>query len=313
MGRESWLKERAKGVGASEVAAILGEDPRRGALAIYADKVAGKPPEDEEEWLSFGRDVESAIARGYSRKTGRPILPRTEFEIVKHPDLAILGATLDFEISASDKYPAPGPGDGVLETKAVGFHKAHEWASEPPLMFAIQVQVQMACRGRAWGSLGALMGGIQIAEPVDMTPNPAFMTVVMERVERFWWHVEHQVPPEVDAKPETRAAIRRLWGGDADKAIALEDADVEVVNLWEVAKALKDRTEDEYDLIVNKLAVRMGDASTGHLPDGSAFIYSVETVKASACACGKQLRKEFTRRVPRRWWPQHLRLKKGGK
>lgn len=315
--REAWLKERRLGVGASDVPAILGEDPRKGAFAVWESKVNDKPSqEDEESWLTFGRDVEAAIARGYSRKTGRAILPRQEFEIVKHPDLPILGATLDFEIDPSENYPAPAGivgAPGVLETKAVGFHKAHEWASEPPLAFVIQVQVQMACRGRAWGSLGALMGGIVIAEPIDLTPDPEFMAVVLERVERFWWHVTNRIPPEADAKPETRAAIRRLWGGVEGETLALNEYDLGMVQDWEEAKTRKAKAEEEYDCAVNTLAVRMGNATTGYLPDGSAFLYSREDVKAAACkGCGAEIRKAFTRRVARRWFPKGF-LTGGGK
>ena len=37
--RDAWLAERRKGIGASDVAAILGEDPRRSALSVYAEKI----------------------------------------------------------------------------------------------------------------------------------------------------------------------------------------------------------------------------------------------------------------------------------
>lgn len=313
--REAWLEERRRGVGASEVAAILGVDPRRGALAVYADKVAARSSEDEELWLTFGRDVENAIARGYSRKTKRPILPRNAFEIVRHPDLPILGATLDFEIEGSKECPAPAGADGVgvLETKAVGFHKRDEWQEDPPLHYQVQVQIQMACRGRAWGSLGALMGGIVIADPVDLVPNPDFVNLALEQVARFWWHVENQRPPEADAKPETRQAIRRLWPGSNGQLIALTREDLQLVESWEAAKVAKEAAEDHYDGCVNRLAVRMGDAERGALPDGSEFVYATENVKAQLCkgGCGHEVKKPFTRRVPRRWWPKHLRPRKG--
>lgn len=311
--RATWLAERRKGVGASEVAAILGVDPRRGPLAVYVDKVAEKPSEDDEDYLAFGRDVEAAIARGYSRKTKRPIVGAGALEIVRHPDLPILGATLDFEIEASKECPAPAEGVGVLETKAVGFHKRDEWQLEPPLPFVIQVQIQMACRRRAWGSLGALMGGIFIAEPVDLTPNPEFVRVALAAVAEFWWHVENGVPPPADAKPATRDAIRRLWPGAAGTAIALGSEDLAVVEQWEVAKLRREDAQDDEDRLVNQLAVRLGDAETGYLPDGSAFVYDVSHVKAQLCkgGCGTEIRKAFTRRVPRRWWPKHLRPRRG--
>lgn len=318
--REEWLEERRKGVGASEVAAILGVDPRRGPLAVYADKIAARPSEEEEIYMTFGRDVEVAIARGYSRKTHRVILPRNAYEIVRHPALPILGATLDFECDPSKEYPAPitaagvpAEGAGILETKAVGFHKRDEWVEDTPLNFVVQVQMQMACRGRTWGSLGALMGGIAIADPVDMLPNPEFVEVALKAVAEFWWRVENRNPPEADAKPATRDAIRRLWPGDNGTAIAFTQEDQALVDAWEAAGERKGEAEERYDRLVNQLAVRLGDASEGRCPDGSSYRYHAEAVAAQLCrgGCGTEVKKAHTRRVPRRWWPKGLRPKKG--
>lgn len=318
--RKAWLQERRRGVGASEVPAILGVDPRRGPLAVYADKVAaddGPLPEHEAEYLTFGRDVETAIGRGLARRTGRELLPRHPYEIARHPDLRILGATLDFEWLASERYPAPltaagapARGPGALEAKAVGFHRADEWAADPPLWYVVQVQVQMACRGLEWGTLGALMGGIQIAEPVDLVPDVNFMAEVLEAVARFWWHVENRQPPEADALPATRAALRRLWPNTRG-AVAWGREELDLVDEWQHWRELAAGAKDEAALLVNRLALRLGPAEEGFLPDGSSFRFKVEDVPAVQCkGCGHVVKRAGRRRVPRRWWPKGLRPRK---
>jgi predicted phage-related endonuclease len=308
--REQWLEERGHGVGASELAAVLNEDPRRGPMDVYVDKVAGKPSEADWDWLTFGHDVEGATMRGYARKTGRQLIPRAAFEVIRHPDLAILSATPDGFTTGSERFPAPAEGHGALEAKAVGFHKREEWLADPPLCFVIQVQAQMGCARLAWGSLAALMGGISIADPVDLLRDDAFLEAALAEVERFWWHVRNRVPPPFESKPETRRAIRRLWPTDDGSSIALDGEALELVEEWERQKAKKDEVEDGYKHLVNQLTVRMGSAAVGQLPDGSSFVLKGEDVKPQLCGCGREIRKAFTRRVPRRWWPKLLRQAK---
>ena len=299
--RAAWLAERRNGVGASEVAAILGVDPRRGALSVYADKVAGKDSEDDSSWLAFGRDVEGAIAKAYARTTGREIIDLDPHEIVRHPDLPILGATPDRRVIGSNAYPSPVPDEhGVLELKAVGFHAKHQWSAEPPLQYVIQVQVQMACMKLRWGSIGALMGGIQIAEPVDLTPDAEFMAAVLEAVERFWWHVTTRTPPDADGLPSTRDAIRRIWSQDNGEQLILPDEGLTVVKEWAEAKEKKAQSDIQYEMATNKLAVLMGPAQEGAMPDGLSLMMKTEHRNATQCkVCGTQNRKAYSFRAPK--------------
>jgi putative phage-type endonuclease len=161
--RALWLKERRTIVTASDAAAILGEDPRRGGLAIYAEKI-GALSQADEDWLAFGRDVEGAVANGYARRTGRPVHDLGAFEIQRHPALPWLGATLDRITEGTGELPAPAADPGPLECKAVTSRhvRAAAFEREPPIAYQIQLQVQMACTGATWGSLVALVGGIQV-------------------------------------------------------------------------------------------------------------------------------------------------------
>jgi len=59
LNREQWLEKRRGCLGASDVAAVLGADPRRGQLAVYEAKVTGHSTEDN-RWMKFGRDIEGA-------------------------------------------------------------------------------------------------------------------------------------------------------------------------------------------------------------------------------------------------------------
>ncbi len=301
--REQWLAERQKGVGASELAAILGVDPRRGPLSVYAEKVAGRLSEEEESWLAFGRDVEGAIAKGYEHKTGRIVRDLGAYEIVRHPSLPILGATLDRRQDGSARYPTPAgaSGEGALELKAVGFHKAHEWAEDPPLFFVVQLQAQMGCAVLEWGSLGALFGGISIADPVDLVPNAPFMDAALAAVERFWWHVDNRVPPGADAKPETREAIRRLWPKDDGETVPLDTTALDLVAKWENLKLARDTAKDAAEGLENQLRALIGAASFASLPDGSLLSLTMtERAGYTVAPTSYRTLRHKTPRIPRR-------------
>jgi predicted phage-related endonuclease len=301
--RAQWLLARHEHVGASELAAIVDADPRRGWLSIYAAKVEQRLDEDESSWLAFGRDVETAIAKGYEHKTGREVIDLGAFDFVRHPRCARLGATLDRRCHGSSLFPTPAgaTGEGALELKAVGFHKAHEWHEEPPLHYVVQVQAQMACAQLRWGSLGALFGGISIADPVDLLPDPAFMEAALVAVDRFWWHVEHRVPPPADAKPDTVAAIKRLWANDNGATVPLDEQAARLVAEWEKAKAAESAAECEAKAIDTQLRALLGAATFGELPDGSLLtLKKVERAGYAVKPTSYRTLKHTTPRIPRR-------------
>jgi predicted phage-related endonuclease len=301
--RDRWERDSIHSVGASELAAILGADARRGALSIYAAKVGKKLDEPERSWLAFGRRVEGAILDGFADRTGRKVRHNAAADIERfyHPDQRLLSATPDGFVDE------PAPDDDTIEAKAVGFMKREEWHEEPPIQYVIQAQAQMACAVRRQGHLVALMGGIYISDPVTLTPNAEFISLALEAVERFWWHVQNQRPPEADGKPETRDAIRRLWPTDDGTAIALNDDDLDLVHEWDVAKARLDAATDHEEELQNMLRARMGDATLAYLPDRSSLVCKASHVDDQKCGCGAVVRRGHIRRQLKRWFPQDLK------
>lgn len=275
--REAWLAARRELITASDVAAILGEDPRRGPLAVYASKV-GEVEAVETVPMRRGRRFEGAIADEYADQTGRPVGALGEYEITRHPDIPWLGATLDRLTAGSPATPDPFGGT-VAESRggrvvghaplqlkmAVG--SAQDWKDEPPLGPVIQVQVEMACYSSSWGALTALVGPGPLAT-VDLVRDDAFFKALVPQLERFRWHVEHRIPPEADGKPGTGEAIRRLWAGEDGATVPLDAEAERLVSEWESAKDRIAAADATATALENRLRARVGSASFGALPDG---------------------------------------------
>ncbi len=267
--REQWLQARRELVTASDVAAIIGEDPRRGALAVYAAKV-GDVETAETVAMRRGRRFESAIADDYADQTGRPVRCLGDYEITRHPDIPWLGATLDRLVQASADMPDPfgvGAGDSAPLQIKMAIGSAREWKDEPPLHYVVQVQTEMACYGATWGALAALVGPGPLAA-VDLVRDDAFFAALVPQLERFRWHVEKRIPPPADATPGTSKAIRLLWAGEDGATLPLGDEELALVTSWEQAKARVSAAKETSELIENQLRARLQKASFGALPDG---------------------------------------------
>ena len=283
--REQWLIGRRESIGASEAAAVLGFDPRRDALSVYAEKI-GVLEVEETPWMRWGRRVEDAIALGYADETKRPVIDEGGLHISRHPDIPWLGATLDRITEGIEETPAPCAGKGPLEIKAVGAFSRQDWRDEPPTHYQIQLQVQMACTGAEWGSLCALIGGLSLAW-ADLKRDDRFLAVALPKLEAFWRCVRLREPPVVDrAKSATWDALNALWPDDNGEAIALPGDTLQLVSEWEAHKEQRKQAEQHADDLEVVLRERMGSAAVGMLADGTSL------------SLKKQERAGYTRTVP---------------
>lgn len=272
--REVWLAERRRGVGASEVAAILGVDPRRGPLAVYASKVA-PPAEDDDEPedspLYWGRRFEEPVAAWYAEATKRTVTNPGEFSLHRHA-AAPLFATLDRNVADPTRVETPG----VLECKAVSVWGPMDlWRVEAPLLYQVQLQAQLAVTGREWGSVAALLGGTR---PVyhDYARNDRFIDAMLLAVQQFWKCVERREPPPPDITPSVRDALHRLWPEDSGVEIAMPEDKVGLVAEWEHAKEAHKATEARKDEMEAQIKAVLQDATWARLPDGRRVQWKTE-------------------------------------
>ena len=152
MNRQKWLANRKNYIGASEVAAVLGMDPYRTPATVWSAKVHGEPTDNDNDAMAFGRDVEDAIAKLYTRRTGVKLEGDSDPEVIHHPEYPWIGATLDRWTSES---ALRWGGESVLrmserkipyEIKNIGSwnwnEKYQTWEDDPPFHHVIQVQTQ---------------------------------------------------------------------------------------------------------------------------------------------------------------------------
>ncbi len=289
--REQWLAKRRESIQASEWANILGVG-RDSALAVYEAKTTDNIALADNDWLRFGRDVEGAIAQMYAAKTGRTVRDLGATTITVHPEIPYLGATLDRETEASEECPGPD-GPAPLELKHVSRFdiSANEWSEDPPLMYQIQVQAQMACSGAAWGSLAGMFPGYQLAW-VDLPRDDGFIAAALPVLAEFWERVQRRDPPPPTG-PRCLDAVKRLYSAETGETVTLDPAMLDVADKWDVAKAAGREAEVVKKECEAKIRAEIGSATFGDLGDGTLLVRSTSVVKAHT-------RAESTRHLLRR-------------
>jgi putative phage-type endonuclease len=261
--KEQWLIWRREHVTASDAAAILGENDRRGPLAVYLEKTGLASGPEETVLMRHGRRMESVIADWYAEEKQRPLIDLGPLTVVQHPDLAWLGATLD----RMHEDAALGP----LEAKAVGGGQVSRWKDdEAPDEYRIQLQIQMACTGAQMGVLAAVLYGVQLAVREEQR-HEGFLRAVLPRLEEFQWRVLNKRPPEADATDGTKEALAKAFPNTDGSVVRLDEDALDIADAMAAARVEEKRYKEAAEECRNRLVQRMGAAQSALLPDGSTL------------------------------------------
>jgi len=110
--REEWLNNRKKGVGGSDIAAIVGLDPYKSALDVYLDKVGEAEPVQDNDFMKAGRYMEPVVAEMFQDETGLQLITMPSTITGSKPhylasvDRCVLGQNIPVEIKTSKRYHA---------------------------------------------------------------------------------------------------------------------------------------------------------------------------------------------------------------
>ena len=294
---EQWLVERNKGVGASEVAVLLGLVEWNSPFRLCGQK-RGEIAHDESdsEILEWGRYLEDPIARRYADRTGRELKDLGRWTILRSRQWPWLFATLDRVIVS---VPTEGPGAQLypvtptmvgpapLEIKAPTIYGYHSWDEGAPLHYQAQLQAQLAVTGWKWGSLNAGMPTGKFHAPIDCERNEEFVALIVEKSRAFMDCVESGTWPPVDGSSWTSAALKALYPQDSGAVVEVphESAPwfVELSSAREQEKLAKAHAEE----CKNKIAALMQDATIAVLPTGEKWSFKTQSkdeyvVKASS-------------------------------
>lgn len=263
--REEWLRLRHPVVTSTESSALFGLSKYMTAYELAVRKRELAPPDDDEnERTRAGTALQFAIARLASDERGIKVRAMNGFATLNDHrmgasyDYEIIGTTEDSPLAAL--YAEHGP--GVLEIKNVdGWVYKNEWADgEAPAHIEVQLQHQLACCGRKWGLIAALVGGNRLEILLRHIDWPV-VDKIIAKVGRFWNDLAGGILPPVvlpDDIDILSAVYAHAEPGKVLDAQARDDVAVQAFEYIEAAKAERD-AKARKDTAKGKLLQLIGD------------------------------------------------------
>jgi len=234
---DGWLEARKRGIGGSDVAAVMGISPWKSPLEVWLEKTgrADAPDLSDRESVAMGTELESVVLDMYRRR---------------HPDHAaqrvnaILTSTVRpwAQASLDGIVKDPELGWGVLEIKTGS--KESEWADGVPLHYLTQVTHYLSVTGYKFADVAALIGdfGLHYHEYRVMRDEEDLKAVV-ERVDEFWadYVEKDKMPPYVTALPSEGKALYELYKHSDGE---MEPSDAEMTE-WLAAHVLEANEQEQ--------------------------------------------------------------------
>jgi putative phage-type endonuclease len=270
--RDEWLAARRTGIGGSDAAAVMGENPYRSAYEVWLDKTGRAEPDAMNDAMQRGNWLEPHLAAWFTEQTGialrRAGLRRSKL----HP----------WQLGSVDRDTADG---GILEVKTSGGHTANAkvWqAGGVPTDAWWQGQHYLSVTGRSHVWYVAYVDPSPIlAGPIDRDADAIAELVGWE--EGLWCHhIERDTPPPVDPERITAAEIALRWPTEVSGTSVEAPWPQQVRHMLAERADCKDvakRNTDRAAEIDQALKVLTGEAET-LLCDGRPVL----TLKARATA-----------------------------
>ena len=251
--REQFLEVRRQGIGASDVAAIMGLNPFKTAVGVYMEKV-GLTPDVPNENMEWGKEFEQIIAARFADKT------RLRIEWLG--DLTVIGpepwmfAHPDFKI-------AHEPHGG--EAKMTGGYDKDAWGEEGtdqiPDYYVTQAQWQMLCTG--WESVFVTVlfsGRARIQKHYRVWNDPEMAAMMMEGTRDFWEkHVVPQLQPALDWSPASKEYLARRFPSVVEKVREATDEEAALAGEYARVHATFGALEKVKESLANQIKEKIGD------------------------------------------------------
>lgn len=253
--RTEWLAWRRQGLGASDVAAVLGVSPWGSPWSVWADKVSPADDDEPNAAQEFGLLAEPIVKAYFERRTALTVTDEQSRH--EHPDMPWLRCTLD-GIVRDDH----GDIVGLYEAKTTNEGK---WETIP-LHYQCQGQAQMAVTGaqRVWFAVLHFPFGRFDFQWYVLERDDADIATLLDACSTFWNdHVLTGVPPAADAHQATAPAITS-WYDEPDLAGCVEADDdlaerIARINALKAATAAMSVEIAEHE---NTIRAALGDATT---------------------------------------------------
>lgn len=246
------------GIGASEIAAIVGISPWAKPWTIYARKHKLIEPQAQTEEMFWGTMLEPVIAQVFSMRMGLP---------VEWYNQRIYSEKRPWQYASPDAFiiPAPTAPRWILECKTAGLHASSNWdrnASDEdgvPDYYAAQVQWQLSTLELEVGYIAVLIAGNDF-RTYRIEHDPVLEDILLEAGEEFWRkHILQKVEPPIDGSEDARQYLRKRYPREREKLRPATLAEMEWLNQYAQLRHLLEQGETRKKELENQITQSIAD------------------------------------------------------
>lgn len=257
---EDWLAERRKGIGGSDVAAIMGLSAYSTPYQVWLEKTRGIHDDiSDKPAVMWGNILEPVVGEHYMDCHPDRHVRRVN-AIARSIQRPWAQASLDYEVND------PELGWGILECKTAGWRREEDWSEGVPVYYQTQVAHYMSVTGRSFADVAVLIAGNDYREYRIVRDEEDISAVVLA-VDSFWNDfVVTGIAPEVNEIDGKGVFLAHKNSGDD---LIESDSVPYEIKRWIIAKSELDSAKKEYDRWSNKAKALIGDYRGISTPDGT--------------------------------------------
>ncbi len=239
-------EQRTTGLGATDIAGIVGVSTYRTPIQVYQEKVGDSEPVEQTWRMRMGQILEDAIADAYSESTGRRLAKMSTVHHKAHP----------FLFAHPDRRIVGEP--GLVEIKATERRSSYD--DGPPPAVRVQCQWQMALTDRLFCDVAVLSGtsGIDIH---TIERDQELIDALTDAAVTFWQdHIVPHVPPPVDGTDAYRRYLIAMHPREQVEEVVATAEQVLLLDELKAATASVRTAEQHQSLVENRIREAMGTA-----------------------------------------------------
>ena len=286
---EDWLKFRKKGIGGSDVSALLGLNPWRSPLALYYDKIGENEDEEESIAMELGKELEPFLRQKFEKwmMDNEELAIEVEEEpfMMQHPEYEWALANID------GKFEHPEKGLCGLELKTTNEFAKNLWEDdELPVYYYFQIQWYMGVTGIETFYVGYLIGNRKF-DAKEIPRNDEVIAEMFRQAKDFWHdHVLAETPPAPIGLGSDTDTLKKLYPEEDGQVVELHEYQDKRDKYKELMKQ-KAELEKEIEAIKQQFMAAMGESEVAIVGDRKVTWKTVSrkgfTVKPSS---SRQLR-----------------------
>jgi predicted phage-related endonuclease len=248
------------GIGGSDIAALVGLDPRRDAFDVYAEKMGLVEPQPPTTRMRAGTYLEAGILRWYGEETQQELV--LDNVTRQHPERPWQVYTCD-AFALSDAVAMPHWA-GVVDAKLVSLDQLNRWG-EPgtdvvPDHIALQAQWYCSATKLPWCDIAALIGGNDL-RIYRLHFDAEVEVALLTRAQDFWErHLVPGVAPIIGSTNTAKTYLQQRFPRNTEAVRVATAEEVTLMGYLREAKAEADRAIARKVAIENQIKAAIGDA-----------------------------------------------------